>query len=113
VANVVVEPKLMNFQTENYRYDTRGNVSGWDEIHTYDIEVRNTRDITVKVEIKRNFSTAYWDITKSGDSGLYEKVDQNTIKFTLLLEPRSTKKFQYTIRTYQGERQQDWRPSPQ
>jgi len=112
VANVVVEPKLMNFETENYRYDRRGNVSGWDEIQTFAIEVRNTRDIPVKVEIKRNFNTSYWDLTERGDSGQFEKVDQNTVKFTLLLEPRSTRQFQYVLRTYQGERQQDWRPTP-
>ena len=109
VANVVVEPKLMNFETENYRYDRRGNVSGWDEIHTFEIEVRNTRDIPVKVEIKRNFKTTYWDLTERGDSGQFEKEDQDTVKFTLLLEPRSTRQFSYVLRPYQGERQHDWR----
>ncbi len=113
VANVVVEPKLMNFETENYRFDRTGNVSGWDEIQTFEIEVRNTRDIQVKVEIKRNFNTSYWDLSKTGNSGQFEKVDQNTVKFTLLLEPRSTEKFGYVLRTYQGERQQDWRPTSQ
>jgi len=111
VANVVVEPKLMNFETENYRYDRRGNVSGWDEIHTFAIEVRNTRDIQIKVEIKRNFNTTYWDLTERGDSGQFEKEDQNTVKFTLMMQPRSTRQFGYVLRTYQGERQQDWRPT--
>ena len=90
VANVVVEPKLMNLENENYRFDRRGNVSGWDEIRTFDIEVRNTRDIAVKVEIKRNLNTQYWD-----------------------LEPRSAKQLQYVVRTYHGERQQDWRETSQ
>jgi hypothetical protein len=103
VANVVVEPKLMEFKTENYRFDRRGDISGWDEISTVAIEVRNTRDIQVKVEIKRNFNTGYWNLTKSGDVGQFEKVDQNTVKFTLVMQ------FQYVLRTYHGERQQDWR----
>jgi len=108
VANVVVEPKLMDFKTENYRFDRRGNVSGWDEIHTFGIEVRNTRDISVKVEIKRNFNTQYWDIDNSGDFGAFEKVDLDTVKFTLDLQPRSTKKFGYVLRSYNGVRQEDW-----
>jgi hypothetical protein len=37
IADVVVEPKLMDFKTENYRFDRRGNVYGWDEIHTFKI----------------------------------------------------------------------------
>jgi len=110
VANLVVEPKLMDFKTENYRFDRRGDVSGWDEIHTFKIEVRNTRDISVKVEIKRNFNTQYWDIDNSGDFGSFEKVNLNTVKFTLDLQPRSTKQFEYILRTYHGDREEDWRP---
>jgi hypothetical protein len=108
VANVVVEPKLMDFKTENYRFDRNGNVYGWDEIHTYKIEVKNTRDINVKVELKRNFDTQYWDISNSGDFGAFEKVDLDTVKFTLELQPRVTKQFEYVLRTYHGVRQEDW-----
>jgi len=108
VANVVVEPKLMDLKTENYRFDRRGNVSGWDEIHTFGIEVRNTRDIDVKVEIKRNFNTQYWNIDNNGDFGAFEKVDLDTVKFTLDLQPRSAKQFEYVLRTYHGVRQEDW-----
>jgi hypothetical protein len=110
VANLVVEPKLMDFKTENYRFDRRGNVSGWDEIHTFKIEVRNTRELNVKVEIKRNFNTQYWDIDYSGDFGAFEKEDLDTVKFTLNLQPRSTKQFEYILRTYHGDREEDWRP---
>jgi len=108
VANLVVEPKLMDSKTENYRFDRRDNISGWDEIHTFQIEVRNTRDINVRVEIKRNFNTQYWDIDNSGDFGAFEKINLNTVKFTLDLQPRSVKKFEYVLRTYHGVRQEDW-----
>ncbi|HUW18282.1 MAG TPA: DUF4139 domain-containing protein [Sedimentisphaerales bacterium] len=107
VADVVVEPKLMDFKTENYRFDHKGNISGWDEIRTFKIEVKNTRDIAVKVEIKRNFGTQYWNLKKSGDFGDFEKVDFRTVKFTLVLEPRSAKKFEYVLRTYHGSREED------
>jgi hypothetical protein len=109
VANVVVEPKLMNFETENYRFDSRGNVSGWDEIRTFAIEVRNSRQIPAKVEIRRNFDTQYWDLTRADNSGSFEKTDLDTVKFVLTLGPGSTRKFEYTLRTYQGARQADWR----
>ncbi len=113
VANVVVEPKLMNFESQNHTFDRQRNVSGWDEIRTFDVEVKNTRDIAVKVEIKRNFNTQYWDLTKSGDSGQFDKEDMDTVKFTLVLEPRSAKQFQYIVRTYHGERQENWRAASQ
>ena len=108
VANVAVEPALMDFKTENYRFDRRGNISGWDEVRTFKIEVKNTRDIGVKVEIKRNFNTTYWDLIRSGDIDNFEKVDADTVKFTLALKPRSKREFGYVLRTYHGEREEDW-----
>jgi hypothetical protein len=110
VANVVVEPTLMDFRMENYRFDRWGNISGWDEVRKFKIEVRNTRDIDVKVQIQRNFKTSYWDLQKSGDFGDFEKVDLDSVKFTLILEPRSKKRFEYVLRTYHGVREEDWKP---
>ncbi|MCP4612902.1 MAG: DUF4139 domain-containing protein [Planctomycetes bacterium] len=104
VADIVVKPKLMDFETDNYEFDRRGNVSGWDEIRTFNIEVKNTRDIGIKVEIKRNFNTSIWRLIRSGDFGEFEKVDMDTVKFTLELKPRSAKKFEYVLRTYHGTR---------
>jgi len=115
VGDVVVEPKLMDFKTHNYRYDRKGDISGWDEIRTFMIEVRNTREIPAKIEINRNFPTQYWELKKNGDIGGFEKVDLNTVKFTLNLEPRSKSKFQYVLTTYHGTRENAlvaWDPSP-
>jgi hypothetical protein len=108
VADVVVKPTLIDFKTENCRFDRRGNISGWDEIRTFKIEVKNTRYIDAKVEIKRNFGTQYWDLSTSGQRGEFERVDLDTVKFTLVLEPRTAKTFEYVLRTYHGVRQEDW-----
>jgi hypothetical protein len=108
VGDVVVEPTLMDFRTENYRFDRNRNISGWDEVSKFKMEVRNTRDIGVKVEIKRNFPTQYWKLEKSGDFGQFENVDLDTVKFTLVLEPRSAQKFEYILTTYHGVRAEDW-----
>jgi len=104
VANVVVEPMLMDFKTSNHRFNSKGNISGWDEVRTYKIEVRNTREIPVKIEIQRNFNTRYWDLKKSGVYGKYEKVDMDTVKFSLTLKPRTKQEFSYTVTTYHGTR---------
>ncbi len=107
-ADVVVEPKLMDFKTKNYTFDSRRDISGWDEIRTFKMEVRNTRDIPAELEIKRNFPTQYWDIEKSGQFGEFEKEDMDTAKFTLKLEPRSKTEFEYVLTTYHGVRAEEW-----
>jgi hypothetical protein len=104
VGDVVVEPTLMDFETKNYRFNRDRNISGWDEVRKFKIEVKNTRDIGIKVEIKRNFPTQYWKLNTSQE---FEKVDLDTIKFTLNLKPRSKQIFEYTLTTYHGVRQED------
>ena len=108
VSDVVVKPVLMNQQTKNYQFGRLNNrdiITGWDEVNTYKITVKNTRQLPIKVEIKRDFRTPYWTLTQTGDYGEFEKVDQSSVKFTLELEPRANQEFEYTVTLYQGTRQ--------
>ncbi|MBN1506481.1 MAG: DUF4139 domain-containing protein [Sedimentisphaerales bacterium] len=107
VSDTVVEPALMSFATDNYRFDRNGDVAGWDEVRTFEVKARNTREIPVQVEIRRNFGTPYWTIQQIGEFGQFEKVDVDTVKFTLSLPPRSQRTFQYTLTTYHGTRAED------
>jgi hypothetical protein len=107
VANVVVEPKLMDFRTENYSFDRDNEISGWEEVSTYEIEIKNTRDVAIEVEIKRRFPTSTWRLTTDDE---YEKYDSSTIKFDLEMEPVSKKTLTYTLRTFYGDRADNIRP---
>ena len=101
VANVVVTPTLMNFETENYKI-REDRITGWDEIRTYKIEAKNTRDIPVKIEITRNFNTNSWELETDEK---YEDIDSNTVRFTMTLKPRTDRQFEYTLTTYHGTNQ--------
>jgi hypothetical protein len=109
VADVIVESKLMDEKTDNYRFDNKGNINGWDEIRTFQIEIKNTRDLPVRIEIKRNFDTNAWDAKNKGDAKkYYEKIDMDTVKYTLTLDPQSETTLEYELTTYQGSRTEDW-----
>ncbi len=108
VADVVVEPTLMEVKSENYRFDRDRDVVGWDDVETYKVEVRNTRDVAVKIEIRRNFDSPYWDLTRNGSIDSFEKVDLDTVKFTIELAPHTKRTFEYTLRRYHGVRTEDW-----
>jgi len=103
---VTVEPKLMDFKTENYLFDSKGNVSGWDEVQTWQIEVTNTRTLSIEVEITRGFGTVYWQMKFDEKNISFEKYDVTHPRFKLKLEPQSKRTFGYTVRTYHGEREQ-------
>ena len=105
IADVVVEPTLMDFKTQNYKFNRKRNITGWDEIRKFKIEVKNTRNIPVKIEIQRNFRTSYWRLESDFE---FKKIDHNTVKFTVTLEPRSATTFGYTLRTYHGTREAEY-----
>lgn len=103
---VSVKPKLMDFKTENYIFDNRGNINGWDEIRTWKIEMTNTRTLPIKIEITRGFETSYWALQSEAT---FEKHDATHARFTLELEPRNKQTLEYTTRTYYGTREESLR----
>ena len=109
---VTVEPILMDFRTDNYVYDRKKNIAGWDEIRTWNIEVTNTRELPIEIEITRGFGTAYWtlvyvDIASVADDAIsYEKHDATHARFKLKRKPRSKRTFGYTVTTYHGVREE-------
>jgi len=100
---VEVEPTLMNFKTDNYLFDPNENITGWDEIRSWKIEITNTRTLPVKIEITRGFDTAYWRLACDIP---YEKHDATRIRFNLDIEPRTKRTFEYTVTTYHGTREE-------
>ena len=58
----------------------------------------------MKLEIKRDFNTKHWSLKKTGDFGKYEKVDLDTVKFTLELPARTNREFGYVLTTRHGKR---------
>ena len=104
VKNVIVEPKLMEMRSENYEFDWKKNITGWEEKKTWKIEIKNTRKLPVRLEVKRNIPVKKWDIENKGDCGVYEKEDMDTVKYTLDLQPETKREFEYVVITYHGTR---------
>ncbi|RMD76800.1 MAG: hypothetical protein D6820_12215 [Lentisphaerae bacterium] len=105
VRNVVVKPKLMRFRIENITFSWNGGISGYDKVEDWEIEVRNRRSIPVRIEITRNYHTPHWDISqKLPPQVKWEKIDLDTGRYTLTLQPNSTITIPYTLRRYTGDR---------
>jgi hypothetical protein len=93
----------MDFETDNYVYDRKKNISGWDEIRTWNIKITNTRELPIEIEITRGFGTAYWTLQPDIP---YEKYDATHARFEVNLEPRSKWTFGYAVTTYHGVREE-------
>ena len=95
---VIVKPVMMNWEKSDIRFDTNGNVSGWTTKETWQFEVRNSKDIDITLDIRRNFS-GDWSIETQAPN---EKVDANKVKFVLPLKSREQRTFTYDLTTRHG-----------
>ena len=101
---VKIEPKLMEERTASYLFDSHGDVVGWDEIGTWQIEATNASTLPIDVEITRGFDEPAWELTTTGPGVAYEKHDITHARFKLSIEPRSKKVFTYTLTQHRGTR---------
>ena len=107
---VKVEPVLIDTKTENYTFDSKGNINGWDDIESYKVTITNTRDIPIDIEITWNMGTDSWErldfdfSSPSVDSISYKKHDKNRARYTMTVRSKSEKEFPITIRKYRQKR---------
>ena len=95
---VIVKPVQMNWEKLEVRFDQQGNVKGWTAKEAWEIEVQNSKDIDIVLDIRRNF-TGDWSLATQAD---FEKIDANKVKFVLPLKPREKQKFSYELTTRFG-----------
>ena len=95
---VMVKPTLMNWVKADVQFDQRGNIKGWTTKETWEIEVQNSKEIDVVLDIRRNFA-GDWTLNTSAQ---YENVDATKVKFVLPLKPREKQKITYELTTRHG-----------
>ena len=88
----------MNWVKTDMAYDNYGNVKGWTTRETWEVEVQNSKDIDVVLDVRRNFN-GDWSLTTDAS---YEKLDATKVKFLLVLKPRAKQTFTYEVTTRLG-----------
>jgi hypothetical protein len=100
---VSVKQALMDYRTDNYEW-AKDRITGWDEHRTVEIKIANYRAMPVKVEVRRNFPVTAWELENNSDPGRYEKVDADTVQYTLELPPNGRKTITYDVTWHKGSR---------
>jgi hypothetical protein len=95
---VLIKPRLMNWVKTDLRFNKHGDVDGWTVKEQWELEVQNSKDIDITLDIRRNFA-GDWEL-KTEDK--YEKVDATKVKFVLPLKSREKQKFVYELTTRYG-----------
>jgi hypothetical protein len=95
---VLCKPTLMNWEKTDIRFDHNGAVAGWTVKETWQVEVQNSKDIDVTLDVRRNFGG---DWLLAADAK-YEKVDAAKVKFILPLKSHEQQKLAYEVTTRYG-----------
>jgi len=106
IEDVTVKATKMKESTHDYIFDVQNNgqIVGWDLTENWKVEIKNMRDIPIKLEITRDLYTQYWDIVNQGQFGKYIKDDLDTIKYKIDIPANSEMKFEYILTKYNGRR---------
>lgn len=80
-------------------------IAGWDAITDWKIEVTNTRDLPIELQITRANGSNDWEI-RTDDP--YEKYDANHIRFTFRLDPHSKQEINYELTAHKGTPMTRW-----
>jgi hypothetical protein len=102
VSDVIVEPTLLDAASDRYAFDRKGNISGWDEIHAWKIEIYNTRPVPVQVQVDRHAPTSEWDVDYDPGKDAFRKIDKRTFRFKKTLAAGESKTIEYTITSHHG-----------
>jgi len=90
------------YEWNTYKQTGRKYIEGHMDVLSYKVEVENLRGQESTVEVRRNLGWNFWDVASAGDYGKYEKVDADTIQYTLNMAPGEKKTFEYTARLRRG-----------
>lgn len=102
---VRIEPTLMDRRTENYRFESDGDVASWTQWRRFRIEVRNSRTVPATFRIRRHLDTRGWELTPpESDAVEYRQWDTDTLEFRLSVPPRTQETFHYEVDTQHGRR---------
>lgn len=95
---VQVKPALMNWEKTDLRFDNEGNVKGWTIRETWQVEIQNSKEIEVVLDVRRSFA-GDWSLKTEA---AYDRVDASKIKFVRPLKAREKQAFTYAVTTHHG-----------
>ncbi len=101
---VSVKPVAMGYEKKNIIFDEDKDLSGFDEIRDMEIQTANFSDTRARIEITRNMGDPHFKLDKITFKGKFEKIDQDSFKFELLLDPGQKETIRYQLTRFAGER---------
>jgi hypothetical protein len=95
---VRVTPTLLSWAKTDMAFDGHGNVIGWTTTETWKIDVQNSKEIPVAVDVRRRFE-GDWSLNTAAS---YEQLDAQRAKFLLSLASRQSQAFEYRLTSRHG-----------
>jgi len=96
---MVAERKLMDYKKLALSFDRFGRAAGWDTEEDFQVEIRNRSEKTATVEVLEH-QEGDWTLTSDT---VFEKVDQNTVKFALEVPNQGSKLVKFHVTKHFGK----------
>jgi len=98
--DVVVEKKMMDYKKFRFEFDLNKRPSGYEEERSFRIEITNTKDRDINLEVTQRFD-GVWSIQSPQK---YEKKSANEVQWKLTVPAGQKSVIEYTVTTKFGTR---------
>lgn len=85
---VQFEQRQMGFQRRGFDFSPTGDLQGWEEVHTVELEIRNSNPRAVPVKLT-HYLDGDWTLLETSDKS-HEVLDQRTIRWTPTVDAGAT-----------------------
>lgn len=96
---VIYEERLIEFERRNFDFSSTGNVIGWQEVKTMELELKNTRDRSVPVKLT-HYLNGDWEFDQVSDD--YEKLGVDSVRWEISVPANDKKIITYKVVVNQG-----------
>lgn len=98
---VLYEERIMDSERINFERDNNDNITGWVDVITKELEIRNSRNRTIPLKLTHRIDGEDWRMRAINESD-YEQLDRATIRWERDLEPESALIIEYTVEIARG-----------
>ncbi|MCC6546742.1 DUF4139 domain-containing protein [Candidatus Sumerlaeota bacterium] len=99
---VLFQKKTMKSERTNFDFSTNGDIVGFDEQRTVQLEVKNSRDRKIPLKLT-HYIDGDWEMLESSNPS-YEKVDRSSIRWETTVEAGQTLTMTYKAVFHNGTR---------
>ena len=97
---VLYKERVMAIERQNFAFSPTGDLRGWEELRTVELEINNTRSRAIPLKLS-HYPEGDWELISSSLAG-HDRVDQNTLRWETTIDAKTRQIVTLELRSRHG-----------